>query len=61
MTALVYFLALGECERGLWCPDCLLPSRVRAPLFMVGENGSSPVTDLDACLECGRSFAAAGP
>lgn len=34
-------ITCGEPETDLWCPSCLLPSVVRAPLTLIGESGTS--------------------
>ena len=56
----IEILTLGEPETGLWCPDCLLPSRVRFPwLSQFGDGPLVPfpaVPDLDICNDCGRQF-----
>lgn len=44
----------GEPETGIWCPTCLLPSALRWPLYLLGEDGigSEPGT-LTTCDVCG--------
>lgn len=52
------FISGGEPETGLWCDDCLLPSRVRVPIVMITESGASDtaIPPVDLCTECGRRF-----
>jgi hypothetical protein len=52
----VVIISAGEPETGLWCPDCLLPSRVRIPIYVTSETGSSLTTTADECQDCGRNF-----
>ena len=56
----IQILTLGEPETGLWCPDCLLPSRVRFPwLSQFGDGPLAPCPGeptLDICNDCGRRF-----
>jgi len=50
------FVSAGTPQTGLWCGKCLLPSRVRIPVYVTSERGSSLVTVHDACEDCGRDF-----
>ena len=54
----VVFIAPGEPETGLWCPDCRLPTRIRVPLTVITEDGASdtalPAPEL--CTQCGRRY-----
>lgn len=62
---MIILLADGTPETGLWCPVCLLPSRVCIPLFTTTEAGGSPLGVYDACQDCGwspaRSATGSGP
>lgn len=45
-------ITAGEPETGLWCPACLLPSRVRTPLYLAGDHGSFLAAVSDSCAGC---------
>jgi hypothetical protein len=49
----VVMVSSGVAETGLWCDRCLLPSRVRFPLYATDERGSGVVATYDECRECG--------
>jgi hypothetical protein len=42
-------ITAGEPEQGAWCPVCLLPTRLRVPLFADGR----PCGGLEICPGCG--------
>jgi hypothetical protein len=48
-------ISSGRGETGLWCPVCLLPSRIRVPVYLTSEAGSSPLGTYDECQDCGYS------
>ena len=54
----VVLVSAGEPETGLWCDTCLLASRVRVPIFLTSEAGSSDGPPFDQCLRCGKRFPA---
>ena len=51
-TGAAGFVSAGTPETGLWCSRCLLPSRVRVPIYLTSEAGSSLLGVWDACEEC---------
>jgi hypothetical protein len=61
--AYTVLLSTGEPETGLWCVECLLPSRVRIPVVMITEAGASDtaVPAVDVCTSCGRRHSPARP
>jgi hypothetical protein len=40
---------------GLWCPDCDLPSMVKYPVTLMGENGVGPAGCWQVCMICEES------
>jgi hypothetical protein len=49
----VVLVSSGTMQTGGWCSACLLPSRVKFPVYITTENGSMPIATVDACTECG--------
>jgi hypothetical protein len=52
MALRISMISAGHPETGLWCPRCLLPARVRITVYMISEDGSSPICTQDWCTEC---------
>jgi hypothetical protein len=48
----VVLVSAGEPETGLWCSRCLLPSRIRVPVYLTSEHGSFLAARSDACPGC---------
>ncbi len=44
---------IGEERYGLWCCDCLKPSRVETDLMMLTPDGMSPFGVFSMCTDCG--------
>lgn len=46
---------IGDPEQtGLWCPNCLKPSGLRMPLFMVSLTGVTHIGPVTRCYDCFR-------
>lgn len=50
---ITFWLVLGTVETGVWCDRCLVPSRIRVPVYRVNEHGVALHCNLLNCLECG--------
>lgn len=48
-AALLIRLDPGTPRVGLWCPDCLLPSRVEVPLYRLTPDGVVRVGTVSFC------------
>lgn len=54
--AILVHLWSGDTEAGLWCPKCNLPSGIRVPVFIVSEQGVSPLKCVEKCSNCGAKL-----
>jgi len=46
------WITTGEPETGLWCDRCMLPARIRIPIYQMSASGFTPLTVYDVCAEC---------
>jgi hypothetical protein len=50
--SVIFTFTPGTPETGLWCDECLLPSRIRLPVCTIDSSGVRVLTVVETCPGC---------
>lgn len=53
VTVSVGCIVIDEPERGVWCPECNLPSAVRFRIAMTLDGKPWKIQNVTCCRDCG--------